>query len=1789
MKLLAMNRRLVFSSILALLSCLVTVFIFDRTSEAENFSTAPSDVETPVVENLVGDNPAQIKFIKSAVPVANRIDAIEKLGIDTSTAKPLSLASGDLNADGFPDLVCGYEVPGGGLIVIHYADERAFAPTDPAEIQATLRNQFRKPFGSATFIMLDHAPDFLFTGDFDRDNTRDILTASGGGLGLNLLLGRTEGFSARTLDLPGQLTTIAVAEQYSADGFADVYAAIAGGRLLAFEKIESLFDQEPAVHSLPGSADSIAVGRFDETTGADFAAIVAGQVFVVHGDNRSTTERLDIPFLASGIATGDFIWDRDSRMELAIAADTGSTAILTRGDLNTRRFTADELEGRRQLVTDIRDGKRPASTLSTERNSRAGSWRIAEEAPVSASVSSGRTPLLMPMLASGQQSVDLLAVDTAKRSVNISYRTDGITMSPETVTRESVSIGTVGEPRAVLPMRLNVHSRPSLVTLEEGSFEPTFIFVAPEAVFTVTKTADTADGLCNADCSLREAVIAANSAAGLDSIAFAAGLNGLGIQLTLVGDDNASLVGDLDVNSDITFVGNGQASTFIQGSANATFTGNMGDKAIGVNQDGTFSTLNVTLQNLTVRFTRNDITVNGAFTQTGGAMDIFLTGTGAMPGPTTTLTNVTFESNASLHSYGGALNIDSGDLVAGMNIFRGTVSITGSTFSNNDTLTTTVGANDNPPTGGGINMFADIHNVTISSSTITGNQTSALITANGGGINMRHSNGGTVTINSNSVLSNNVAGSDGGAILTSFVQTVSMTGGSITGNTAQGTGDSGTGGGLFNASNAGVSTTLSGVTISNNIATAGTAGTGGGVADGANSPISISNCSITGNSADNGGGVAVVSSGGSQTMTVSSSSTISGNTATTGGAAYVSAGGLAFSNTNTVSGNIDVVTNATAALTGNAGSTTNLTGNLTMSNGTITGNSGIFNITGNYSQSGGTLNGNTSTFDMTGSFSQSGGIFNANTSTFNVDTGATLSLGTFNAGGNFNVIGTFTQSGGTYNGGGTMTITGTGNFTKSNGSFVGGSGTINLIGNFSHTGGTFAGGTGTFNFNGSGSQSLSNSALITFNHISDANVTQPLTFNNSINVNGTLTANGANTILNPVAAAVIGGTGTLTGTGTVRVTRASGTDDFLTQYTITNKTLTNLLVDYVGPGAQGISGTTYTNVRLNNASGGTLSAPAIVNGTLTLAAGAFNVGTSTLTLNSVITVTGGSLTSGATGTVIYNQGSNGQQVVAGTYGNLTFSNFNKILPASGTVFIAGTFTPGTATGHTITGSTIEYNGSTPQTITAFNYNNLSSSSSGTRTLPNGGTIGIAGIFTPGTNTYTVTGSTIDYNGSGPQTIAAFGYNNLTSSSTGTRTLANSGTIRIAGIFTPGTNAYTVTGSTVEYNGAVAQTLPSSFTTYNNLTLNNPAGVTGFAGLTVQGLLRVQAGTFTSSSTYDDVQIDAMTTLAGTNGTTINVTGNWTNNGTFTANNNTVNFNGSSPQAIGGSSATTFNNLTINNATGIALNTNGTVNGVFTLQSGEVTAGANTLTLGTAATVSRTSGHVIGNVQKNFAAPGPAFEFPVGTVGAYSPMNVTVTVGSGQLTARANTGVPPIVPVPLDVARTLQRYWTLSGSGIRSNITFNYLNGDIPGPPNDENAWAIIRVTGNIAVAYPDSLPYVTMDPANNRFTIEDLESYSHWTAGEPLAPTAASSSVSGRVVDSDGRGIGGAQVLMQNSAGDVQRAITNPFGYYTFPAVPSGHTYLVNVLHKRFVFEPRTVAVNTDLTDFDFVAEPNGP
>lgn len=87
--------------------------------------------------------------------------------------------------------------------------------------------------------------------------------------------------------------------------------------------------------------------------------------------------------------------------------------------------------------------------------------------------------------------------------------------------------------------------------------------VASAATLSVTKTSDDPVDGCDADCSLREAVIAANATVEHDTIVVPAGT----YVLSLVGiDEDAAATGDLDLNQDVSIIGDPTGGTIIDGN-----------------------------------------------------------------------------------------------------------------------------------------------------------------------------------------------------------------------------------------------------------------------------------------------------------------------------------------------------------------------------------------------------------------------------------------------------------------------------------------------------------------------------------------------------------------------------------------------------------------------------------------------------------------------------------------------------------------------------------------------------------------------------------------------------------------------------------------------------------------------------------------------------------------------------------------------------------------------------------------------------------------------------------------------------------------------------------------------------------------------------------------------------------------------------------------------------------------------------------------------------------------------
>ncbi|HYF33246.1 MAG TPA: T9SS type A sorting domain-containing protein [Chitinophagaceae bacterium] len=266
---------------------------------------------------------------------------------------------------------------------------------------------------------------------------------------------------------------------------------------------------------------------------------------------------------------------------------------------------------------------------------------------------------------------------------------------------------------------------------------------------------------------------------------------------------------------------------------------------------------------------------------------------------------------------------------------------------------------------------------------------------------------------------------------------------------------------------------------------------------------------------------------------------------------------------------------------------------------------------------------------------------------------------------------------------------------------------------------------------------------------------------------------------------------------------------------------------------------------------------------------------------------------------------------------------------SGALNTAESFPAVTGTVNVAAG-TVGFTGGGTQTIPAHNYNNLTSSSTGSRVLANSGTIGIAGTFTSGSNTYTTTGSTVNFNAAGAQTIPALNYNNLTLSNSGAKTFA-SGTTGIASALsltgTATANA-TTNSPTISYNGTANQTVTAI--TYYGLDISSTGGtVTGLNTSVTSfsinsGTLNLNGGTLTvtGTATFTGGTINngtvttsgTTTTFAGTIfGAIVNATSNalYLNGSTF---NNTATLTKNGASNITGNGGNTFNSsATITNS------------------------------------------------------------------------------------------------------------------------------------------------------------------------------------------------------------------------------------------------------------------------------------
>lgn len=122
----------------------------------------------------------------------------------------------------------------------------------------------------------------------------------------------------------------------------------------------------------------------------------------------------------------------------------------------------------------------------------------------------------------------------------------------------------------------------------------------------------------------------------------------------------------------------------------------------------------------------------------------------------------------------------------------------------------------------------------------------------------------------------------------------------------------------------------------------------------------------------------------------------------------------------------------------------------------------------------------------------------------------------------------------------------------------------------------------------------------------------------------------------------------------------------------------------------------------------------------------------------------------------------------------------------------------------------------------------------------------------------------------------------------------------------------------------------------------------------------------------------------------------------------------------------------------------------------------------------------------------------------------------------------------------------------------------------------ITTSGNVTAA----------PPANGSFSTFITNNFGTRCSTVSAAPTAATVSVSGRVMTASGRGIKNVRLTLTDSSGEVKMATTTSFGYYRFDDVPAGETYILSAVGKRFTFNQPTqvLNINEDTTEVNFIA-----
>ncbi len=181
-------------------------------------------------------------------------------------------------------------------------------------------------------------------------------------------------------------------------------------------------------------------------------------------------------------------------------------------------------------------------------------------------------------------------------------------------------------------------------------------------------------------------------------------------------------------------------------------------------------------------------------------------------------------------------------------------------------------------------------------------------------------------------------------------------------------------------------------------------------------------------------------------------------------------------------------------------------------------------------------------------------------------------------------------------------------------------------------------------------------------------------------------------------------------------------------------------------------------------------------------------------------------------------------------------------------------------------------------------------------------------------------------------------------------------------------------------------------------------------------------------------------------------------------------------------------------------------------------------------------------------------------------NVTVNATDGNAAIKLKRNGNMTAPVTVD-------YSTIDGTAT-AGVDYTAATGRVTFAPNETEKTVNVALTNTSAVTPRRIFNLVIGNVFGGAV---DAPNYT------TVAKLGTISTISGKVLTSDGRGLRNATVSITDSNGVVRLATTSSFGFYSFDNVLTGGTYTIRISSRLFRFATRAVQVTDNISNVDFV------